>query len=432
MSDDTNKNNEDGEAPREAPKTAAEASGSVFERAKSPTTSRGERRETGGTASAREIEGEVLQRGGMGADVPEKQRPGRRVGRRPLTPEAQEAQQAMFTRPSDSDGTHVVPVEAFGAEHDPAQVDPREDTFAEFQVSALFALATIAALGFIVCFLLISRHAAVGRDMNFALGGTLAASLLALGAGFILWAKKLLPHDKAVQDRHHPYSPEEEELLTEETFFKGVTEMQIGKRKMLRRTLLGALAVLPLPAVFLLRDLGPLPHSKLRHTGWKKGLRLVDVETKLPIKLGDVEVGGIVTVMPEGFDSVEDMALAPTVLIRFAPGEIRSKKEVAWGVDNHVAYSKICSHAGCPISLYEQQTHHLLCPCHQSTFDMADDANVIFGPAARRLPQLPIRVDKKGYFYALSDYEEPVGPSFWERGDANKNNHLPAAAEESR
>ena len=120
--------------------------------------------------------------------------------------------------------------------------------------------------------------------------------------------------------------------------------------------------------------------------------------------------------MYEGFDEVNNHALAPTILIRFAPGEIRSKKESSWGVQDHVAYSKICSHAGCPISLYEQQTHHLLCPCHQSTFDMADDANVIFGPAARRLPQLKISLDPQGYFVADGDYSQPVGPSFWERG----------------
>jgi len=120
--------------------------------------------------------------------------------------------------------------------------------------------------------------------------------------------------------------------------------------------------------------------------------------------------------MPEGFSKPEENALAPTVLIRFAPGEIRSAKQANWGVDNHVAYSKICTHAGCPISLYEQQTHHLLCPCHQSTFDMANDANVIFGPAARRLPQLRISVDDQGYLFAQGDYKRPVGPSFWERG----------------
>jgi ubiquinol-cytochrome c reductase iron-sulfur subunit len=192
--------------------------------------------------------------------------------------------------------------------------------------------------------------------------------------------------------------------------------MGLGSRKLLRRTLLGAGGLIALPAVLLLRDLGPLPGRNLRHTGWKKGIRLVDVETRLPIKLGDIEIGGIATVMPDGFDTTEHFDLAPTILIRFAPGEIRSKKESSWGVDNHVAYSKICSHAGCPISLYEQQTHHLLCPCHQSTFDMADDANVIFGPAARRLPQLQIELDADGYFVARSGYKQPVGPSFWERG----------------
>jgi len=402
---------------KEAPKTAAEAHGSVFERAKHPVTNAGEEKSRGRSASAREIDAEVLQRGNMAPDVPEKARPARKVGRRrPLTPDAEAAQAAMFSRPSDSDGTHAVPAEAFGIEHDPAQTDPREEKFAEWQVSALFMIAALAVIGFVVAFVMVDPHVDLGRNMNFALGGTLAIALCAMGAGFCLWAKKLLPHDKVVQERHDFFSPEEEELAAEEVFFKGVTEMGLGSRKILRRTLLAAGALLPIPAVVLLRDLGPLPTTKLRHTGWRKGARLLDVQTGTPIKLGDLEIGGIATVMPEGATDVDTHALAPTILIRFAPGQIRSKKEFAWGADNHVAYSKICSHAGCPISLYEQQTHHLLCPCHQSTFDMADDANVIFGPAARRLPQLPITVDAEGYFRAKSDYTHPVGPSFWERG----------------
>jgi ubiquinol-cytochrome c reductase iron-sulfur subunit len=401
---------------KDTPTTAAEAAGSIVERAKSPQKSSGAARSTGGTASAREIDAEVLARGATGPDVPAKARPARKLGRKPLTPAAADAQEAMFTRPSDSDGTHAVPAEAFGLEHDPAQIDPREDKFAEFQVSLLFGLAALLVVAFCVFYVVLDQHDSLGRTMNFALGGTFALSLLSMGAALCLWAKKLLPHDKAVQERHDFFSPEEEELATEEVFFKGVREMQIGSRKMLRRTLLAAGGLLPIPALFLLRDLGPLPGTSLRHTGWKNGSRLVDVVTRLPIKLGDLEIGGIATVMPEGFGNIEDEALAPTILIRFAPGEIRSKKESAWGVDNHVAYSKICSHAGCPISLYEQQTHHLLCPCHQSTFDMANDANVIFGPAARRLPQLKIGLDNQGYFYAKGDYSQPVGPSFWERG----------------
>jgi ubiquinol-cytochrome c reductase iron-sulfur subunit len=236
-----------------------------------------------------------------------------------------------------------------------------------------------------------------------------------MGAGMIVWAKKLLPHERAVQDRHDFHSTPEEEAEAENTFLAGIDALGLGKRKILRRTLVGALALFPLPLLVMLRDLGPLPGRSLLITGWKRGSRLVDIDTKLPVKLGELEIGGIQTVMPEGFTTPEDFALAPTMLIRFGPNEIESQKESNWGVDGHVAYSKICTHAGCPISLYEQQTHHLLCPCHQSTFDMAHDAKVIFGPAARPLPQLQINVDKDGYFYAVGPYSQPVGPSFWER-----------------
>jgi ubiquinol-cytochrome c reductase iron-sulfur subunit len=400
---------------QEAPTTAAEASGSVFGRLKHPVSTSGEPRERSGSASAREIEGEVLRRSNMAPDVPDSVRPRRKVGRRRTegTEAAEASAEAHLTRPSDDEGTRFLPESEHGTDE---PLDPREDKFSELLVAGLFALATIATLWVCIAYFVIDAHAKLGLYMNFALGGGLAIALLAVGAGFVLWAKRLLPHDKAVQERHHPYSPEEEELLAEETFLKGVTTMGLGSRKILRRSLLGAVAILPLPAVILLKDLGPLPQKKLRHSGWKAGDRLVDVDTKLPIKLGDLGIGGIKTVMPEGFSSTEEEALAPTMLIRFAPGEIRSKKERAWSKNDHVAYSKICTHAGCPISLYEQQTHHLLCPCHQSTFDMANNANVIFGPAARPLPQLKLDVDAEGYFIAKADYAEPVGPSFWERG----------------
>jgi ubiquinol-cytochrome c reductase iron-sulfur subunit len=294
-------------------------------------------------------------------------------------------------------------------------VDPREDEFAERQVAALFALAIVATLAFMVAFFAISVHTKSGQTSNLALGSSMALAMFALGGGMIVWAKKLLPHEKAVQERHAFHSTPEEEAESENTFLAGVNDLGLGKRKILRRTLMGALALFPLPFVVMLRDLGPLPGTSLNQTGWKAGLRLVDLTTRLPVKLGDLSIGGIQTVMPEGFINVNDLALAPTILIRFAPGEILSAKEANWGVEDHVAYSKICTHAGCPISLYEQQTHHLLCPCHQSTFDMARDAKVIFGPAARPLPQLQIGVDDEGYFYAKGPYDQPVGPSFWER-----------------
>ena len=399
----------------DTPTTAAEAAGSPLKRGKHPVTTGGEPADRGTSASAGEIEGEVLRRSNMAPDVPDTVRPRRKVGRRaPVQSHVTEAQeQAHLSRPSDDEGTHFLP-ESYYGDDEPMSI--REEKFAELQVAGLFGLATLASLATCVAYFAVPMHDRLGQLMNYALGGGLSVAMLALGAGFVLWAKKLLPHDKAVQERHALHSPEEEELLAEETFFKGVAATGLGSRKMLRRSLLGIVAVLPLPAVVLLKDLGPLPTKKLTRTGWKVGDRLVDATTKQPVKLGDLEIGGIKTVMPAGFPSTEEFSLAPTMLIRFGPGEIRSARELAWSKYDHVAYSKICTHAGCPISLYEQQTHHLLCPCHQSTFDMANDANVIFGPAARRLPQMKIDVDSEGYFVVKRPYNVPVGPSYWERG----------------
>ncbi|MFM5905603.1 MAG: ubiquinol-cytochrome c reductase iron-sulfur subunit, partial [Micrococcales bacterium] len=124
--------------------------------------------------------------------------------------------------------------------------------------------------------------------------------------------------------------------------------------------------------------------------------------------------------IPEGLSELEhhkleEKAKAAVLLVRLDPADIKSQKELDWGYNGIVAYSKICTHVGCPVALYEQHTHHLLCPCHQSTFDLAKDCEVIFGPASRPLPQLKITVDAEGYLVAEGDFEEPVGPSFWER-----------------
>jgi ubiquinol-cytochrome c reductase iron-sulfur subunit len=107
---------------------------------------------------------------------------------------------------------------------------------------------------------------------------------------------------------------------------------------------------------------------------------------------------------------------AAVILSRMNPEDIVSEQTKNWSVDGIVCYSKICTHVGCPISLNERTTHHLLCPCHQSTFDLADGGRVLFGPAARALPQLELTVDEEGYLAARRDFTQPVGPSFWERG----------------
>lgn len=183
----------------------------------------------------------------------------------------------------------------------------------------------------------------------------------------------------------------------------------------------GALAMVPLSGVVLLRDLGPLPEDKLRTTFWKKGLMLINQNTNEPLRPEDVTVGSLTFAQPEGLDEHNEnfnneIAKAALMIVRIQPADIKDKRELEWSHEGIVAYSKICTHVGCPISLYEQQTHHVLCPCHQSTFDLSDGARVIFGPAGHALPQLRIGVNGEGYLEALGDFDEPVGPSFWERG----------------
>jgi ubiquinol-cytochrome c reductase iron-sulfur subunit len=152
---------------------------------------------------------------------------------------------------------------------------------------------------------------------------------------------------------------------------------------------------------------------------WRKGTRLVVDSTNRPLTPAEFSSPGqMITVIPEGYqDNEVELAKATAIIIKLAPGELKlPQQRMNWTVDGIVAYSKICTHVGCPVALYEQTTHHILCPCHQSTFDAATGATVLFGPAARPLPQLPIGTNSDGYLVALHDYYEPVGPSYWERG----------------
>ena len=119
----------------------------------------------------------------------------------------------------------------------------------------------------------------------------------------------------------------------------------------------------------------------------------------------------------QDLDYLQRKVKACVLLMRLKPEDLQDQKSRDWGYYGIVAYNKICTHAGCPVGLYEQQTHHLLCPCHQSTFDVTQDCKVIFGPAKRPLPQLKITVDDEGYLIADQGFAEPVGPSFWEIED---------------
>jgi ubiquinol-cytochrome c reductase iron-sulfur subunit len=318
----------------------------------------------------------------------------------------------------------------------PTDVDEAAERRAERQVATLFGLSALFAVLFCVAYfaLDIGDNPDVFLNMGastVALGTCIGLCMLCLGSGLIQWSRKLMSDHEIVELRHPASSSEEERSEAVAAFQQGVEDSGIARRPLLRNSLLGAMAALGLPAIVALRDLGPLPGDKLAHTVWKKGMRVVQDVDGARIRPADMQVGQLVNAEPEvffeensegepeyeGVELQQAKAKAAVILVRMDPDDIKPwKGRENWGVEGILCFSKICTHVGCPISLWEQQTHHLLCPCHQSTFDLADNGKVIFGPAGRHLPQLPLAVDEQGYLIATSDFTEPVGPSYWERG----------------
>ncbi|TCC50172.1 Rieske (2Fe-2S) protein [Kribbella capetownensis] len=311
-------------------------------------------------------------------------------------------------------------------------IDPKAADRVERQVSAMFTLAGLLALGSCVAYFAIPRDSTIafgplsGNANNMIIGLCIGLALFLLGAGAIQWAKKLMVDEEISEDRHPAHSSPEQIADISDAFKQGVAESGFTRRKLIRRGLFTGLGLLGLPAIVLLRDLGPLPGRALFNTIWAKGIRVVNDVTDRPIKPSDMIVGQLVNAAPANLAPLQEespveyqnaKAKAAVIVVRIKPSEIRTPPgRENWGVDGILCYSKICTHVGCPISLYEQTTHHVLCPCHQSTFDLADGAKVVFGPAARPLPQLPLAVDAEGYLVAQSGFTEPVGPSFFERG----------------
>ena len=311
-----------------------------------------------------------------------------------------------------------------------ADIDPKAAKRAELQVASAFGLSALSIIGSIISYIKIPEHNLVSIPVlgtvnaNHVSTGTLfGLGIFLIGAGAIHWAKKLMPDDEIVQERHPLTSEQSERDEVAAIFKRGAAESGIGEYKIIRRTLLGALSLFPLPLLVFLRDLGPMPGIRLRETIWEEGVHIVTDATYRKIKAADLEIGSLINAVPDNLLEVEEKdgnlnarGKASIILVRLDPADIVSQQGAGWDYEGIVAYSKICTHVGCPISLYQQRTHHLLCPCHQSTFDLADSGNVVFGPAARRMPQLPITVDKDGYLVAKSGFQEPIGPSFWERG----------------
>ena len=294
---------------------------------------------------------------------------------------------------------------------------------AEKQVAGMFLISIVGAIiavwGY-MAFPIIDGDLSATRNNALWMGLGMALSLLGIGFGAVHWAKTLMPDNEVSEPRHQARSSDEARAAAVEIIKLADGETGFTRRKLIRRTMYGALAFLPIPAVVIFGDLGPVVGDTLKHTMWKAGTRLAKDPTGIPIKSSEVTIGSVFHVIPEGLaelehHKLEEKAKAAVLLVRVSPDELNvSPERAGWNYDGIVAYSKICTHVGCPVALYEQHTHHLLCPCHQSTFDLANECKVVFGPAARPLPQLPITVDAEGYLIAQSDFLEPVGPTFWD------------------
>lgn len=307
-----------------------------------------------------------------------------------------------------------------------SDLDPVKERQNERRVAWLFLVSIVGSVFAVVAYIvfpIVPGDLNTVRLNNLFLGLGIALGLFGIGFGAVHWSKSLMDGHDLVEMRHPTRGSEETREKAVEVFSLGNKESGFTRRKLIRNTLIGALVVTPLPAVVLFRDLAPAgdPVERLKHTLWEEGTRLTRDPDGTPIKASDVTLGSAFHVIPEGLNDLhhgklEEKAKAAVLLMRLKPSDLNvSEGREDWNYDGIVAYSKICTHVGCPVALYEQQTHHLLCPCHQSQFDIKNEAAVIFGPAKRPLPQLPITVDAEGYLVARSDFTEPVGPSFWER-----------------
>lgn len=265
----------------------------------------------------------------------------------------------------------------------------------EGPIAAALLLAIAGSAGFMVAYALHASTQAEGAGLAVALFGFLVA---ALG-----WAWRIIGEDQVVDQRDTYPSGDADRTAAVGELQEG--DAEVTRSRILVKLLVGALGIFGFASLFPFRSWGPAPGRALFQTKWKPGDRMVREDGKIVTK-DDLNVDSVVTVFPEG--AIGDAA-SQTLLIRLPDG-------LGQSVDGYIAYSKVCTHAGCPVALYRAQSHELLCPCHQSVFDVVAQGKVLAGPADHALPQLPIEIDAAGYLRAKSDYPVPIGPGFWERG----------------
>ncbi len=281
-----------------------------------------------------------------------------------------------------------------------SEVDKRESR-GTLLVICSFTLAILGGVAFVVFYW-------TGRFSTQMLGASLALFLGGLGFTTVLWARWMMVHKEAVEPREVLKPSPVEQESTAEAFCGGARDVR--RRRLLQFMGLGGAGVLASMVFTLLRSLGMSPDKRLYSREWKGGQRLVTLDGK-PVSLTSLQPGSTVTVFPE--DKVGSER-AQTVLIRVKENLLQLPQERSgWAPSGYVAYSRVCTHAGCPVGEFEAEQSLLLCPCHQSTFDVLRAAVPTSGPAARALPQLPLYADADGTLRAGGGFTEPPGPGFW-------------------
>jgi ubiquinol-cytochrome c reductase iron-sulfur subunit len=293
--------------------------------------------------------------------------------------------------------------------------DPKGARRAELRIAACWTVTMLCGIGLAWVYV-------AGGQAQIE-GALLFAAFAGLGVGFVLWARDLLPGHDVIASRGGltHVSDEADRRLAVQSLGRGLEPM--ARRPFLAKMLGGVLTVFGIGLVFPIASLGPRVEGQFAVTPWRRGMRAVS-ENGTPVKPSDIEANGVLTVFPDTGEDLGSPAMAQSAVllinVAFAPFQVLPGRE-DWHIgavgsgDCIVGFSKICTHAGCPVSLYDWSAHKLVCPCHQSTFAVLEDCKPIFGPAPRNLAQLPLGVDNAGYIVSRSDFNEPVGPGYWNR-----------------
>jgi ubiquinol-cytochrome c reductase iron-sulfur subunit len=348
---------------------------------------------------------------------------------------------------------------------------PVQGTKAEKRADRRVALCFLLGGGFGLALLLVFlfwpwEYQPEGAPGNFLYsmttplyGLTFGLSILFIAVGAVLYQKKFIPEEISIQDRHDGAgagSPEIDRKTVAANLTDAFESSTLRRRKVIGAALgmgLGAFGLGTLVAFvggLIKNPWKPVVQTAqgktavLWTTGWTprfpgetiylaRATGQHEGATFIKMRPEDMDAGGMETVFPwrasdgdgtsvESREKLNEILMGvrnPVMLIRIKPNDlhrvVKRKGQESFNFGDYFAYTKVCSHLGCPASLYEQQDYRILCPCHQSQFDALHYAKPIFGPAARALAQLPITIDSDGYFVANGNFIESVGPAFWER-----------------